>query len=75
MATFLTLTLFTRAPDQQRDVEKRSFGGFEQRPMTEQRYKQERVATLFALFLGVFNTNVFHMATLKTSRFAICVIK
>lgn len=36
---------------------KRSWGGFDERPMTEKCYKQERVAMLLALFVGVFGVD------------------
>lgn len=34
-----------------------SFGGFDTRPQDVRCYKQERVATLFSVFLGVFGAD------------------
>ncbi|KAJ4351725.1 uncharacterized protein N0V89_007068 [Didymosphaeria variabile] len=56
IALFLTLSLYIHAFGLKHEVVKRSsgtFGGFDERPMTEKCYKQERVATLFAVFLGL----------------------
>ena len=39
---------------------KRSWGGFDERPMDEKCYKQERVAIFLALFLGSFGVDQFY---------------
>ncbi|KAJ4301442.1 hypothetical protein N0V90_003534 [Kalmusia sp. IMI 367209] len=38
-------------------LQTRAWGGFDQRPLDERCYKQERVATLLAIFLGVFGAD------------------
>lgn len=38
----------------------RAWGGFDQRPMSEECYRQERTATLLALFLGALGVDQFY---------------
>ncbi|KAF5002606.1 hypothetical protein FDECE_10577 [Fusarium decemcellulare] len=39
---------------------KRSWGGFDERPMTDKCYRQERTAMLFSIFLGCFGIDQFY---------------
>jgi hypothetical protein len=45
------------ASDGSQQLAKRSWGGWDERPQTQQCYKQERTATLLALYLGVFGAD------------------
>ncbi|KAH8647037.1 hypothetical protein BGZ60DRAFT_423998 [Tricladium varicosporioides] len=48
---------FSSAPESSSTLTKRGWGGWDERPQSEKCYKQERIATLLALYLGAFGAD------------------
>lgn len=46
--------------EERADLLKRSWGGFDERPVTEKCYKQERVAMLLSVLVGVLGIDQFY---------------
>ncbi|KAJ4313774.1 hypothetical protein N0V84_009235 [Fusarium piperis] len=69
-------TLLFMQTEHEASLVKRSWGGFDERPMTEKCYRQERTAMLLNLFLGSLGVDQFYahhwvLATFKLSLFVV----
>ncbi|RTE77661.1 hypothetical protein BHE90_007893 [Fusarium euwallaceae] len=58
--TIVGIALLYMQTEHEASLVKRSWGGFDERPMTEKCYRQERTAMLLSLFLGVLGVDQFY---------------
>ncbi|KAI8714838.1 TM2 domain-containing protein [Fusarium sp. LHS14.1] len=58
--TIVGIALLYMHTEHEASLVKRSWGGFDERPMTEKCYRQERTAMLLSLFLGVLGVDQFY---------------
>ncbi|RMJ00526.1 hypothetical protein CDV36_015923 [Fusarium kuroshium] len=58
--TIVGIALLYMQTEHETSLVKRSWGGFDERPMTEKCYRQERTAMLLSLFLGVLGVDQFY---------------
>ncbi|RSL37861.1 hypothetical protein CEP53_015421 [Fusarium sp. AF-6] len=58
--TIVGIALLYMQTEHEASLVKRSWGGFDERPMTEKCYRQERTAMLLSLFLGVLGIDQFY---------------
>lgn len=55
-----TLLIFTTLNQEVYQLQARSWGGFDERPLAEKCYAQERTAMLLAIFVGTFGVDQFY---------------